>query len=225
MRKYEPPPKLLPGDAERGYHLFPGYTNVENLRHYPTLFAPGELVLISEKIDGTNTRVGVVEGQYMAGSHHVRRKEPEDWSTSTYWKPLMIPGVRRMLDDLSLRHRQVVLFGETYGPGVRPNQYGQKEHCFAAFDLLLDGRYASADMFYDLCRLYVVPTAPYLGTVPYDLSTVRCLAEYPSALGGRREGVVVRPLTERNTPEVGRLILKFVSDSYMLDRKEDFTDV
>ncbi len=40
-----------------------------------------------------------------------------------------------------------------------------------------------------------------------------------------REGVVVRPQSERHDPRMGRVILKYVSDSYLFGTKSDYTDV
>jgi hypothetical protein len=40
-----------------------------------------------------------------------------------------------------------------------------------------------------------------------------------------REGVVVKPARERTDPKVGRVILKYVSDTYLFGDKTDFTDV
>ena len=36
-----------------------------------------------------------------------------------------------------------------------------------------------------------------------------------------REGLVVRPLQERTDPKIGRVLLKYVSDSYLFGEKTD----
>jgi hypothetical protein len=63
--------------------------DVENLRHFPDAFALGEPVILSEKVHGTSGRIGMVEGEWMAGSMGLRRKRPADdaMSLSTYWFP------------------------------------------------------------------------------------------------------------------------------------------
>ncbi len=40
-----------------------------------------------------------------------------------------------------------------------------------------------------------------------------------------REGLVVRAQSERIHPKVGRVILKYVSDTYLFGEKTDYTDV
>ena len=72
ITKYIPPIKTSAGDAEASHSLFVEYTDVENLRNFPTVFTEGEEVSVSEKIHGTSCRLGLVEGEWMAGSMSVR---------------------------------------------------------------------------------------------------------------------------------------------------------
>ena len=60
--KFRPPVRFSAGDAEPNHPLFQRYTDIENLRNFPGVFAPGEEVVVSEKIHGTNARIGWVEG-------------------------------------------------------------------------------------------------------------------------------------------------------------------
>ncbi len=224
--RYEPPVRVQAGDVEPDHPLFVKYTDIENLRNSPDAFSSGEVVWVSEKVDGTNCRVGVVEGEFMAGSHRWRRKASADWATSTYWFPLSLEPVKNLLLSLAKSHQQVILFGEVYGKGVQTLDYGQKGQAFAAFDLLVDGRYGDVGEFQGLCERFGVPTVPIMGTMPYTLNNVRTAASGRAFSGNHvKEGVVVKPLTERTDPRFGRLILKYKSDEYLLGQKEDFKDV
>lgn len=229
--KYEPPPKVMPGDSVAGHPLFPAYTEVENLRSFPDVFVPGEPVAISEKIDGTNVRLGIVEGQRMAGSRKLRRAEPEDYKGNTYWFPWTLPEVAKLLAKCAENHTSVVLYGEVYGRGIQKLHYGQKGVAFAAFDLLLDGQFVGIDEFLLLTRAHGVATVPYfdVGQTMYSLDMVRAYASGKATIGGDhiREGVVVKPVEERTDPKLGRVILKYVSDEYLLKKKDkdDFTDM
>jgi tRNA-binding EMAP/Myf-like protein len=124
---------------------FPKYTEVENLRHYNTVLEPGEEVVVTEKIHGTSSRVAVIDGVEMAGSHNFRKLRPkpigENWwgcvkvalgfyepygpelKLSTYWYPFTLPTVRNMLHDLSAHGDDVILYGEIYGK-VQELKYG-----------------------------------------------------------------------------------------------------
>lgn len=222
ITKYLPPLKPSAGDAAEPHPLFVSYTDVENLRNFPAVFADGEEVVATEKVHGTNCRVGLIEGELMAGSMEVRRQRPADeqaLASNTYWHPLTLPGVRDLLDDLGRTSRQVILFGEVYGSKVQNLAYGRKGRFgFAAFDLLADGRYLDVDAFADACGRHGVPTAPVVYRGPYALDRVRAVSGGGTVLGDGehiREGVVVRPVRERTDPKVGRAILKYLSDEYL----------
>jgi RNA ligase (TIGR02306 family) len=224
--KYEPPVKFTAGDAESPHPLFMGYTSIENMRHFPGVFQPWEFVVVTEKVHGTNCRVGMVGGVLMGGSHQIRRKEPENCATSMYWFPLSLEPVQNLVSALGALHSQVILYGEVYGMGVQSYDYGQSGKAFAAFDLMIDGKYVDHDVFLDHCRKFGVPTVPELGRIPFDLAEVKLFSRGKAFSGKHiREGVVVKPLMERTDPKVGRVILKFISDDYMLGCKEDFSDV
>lgn len=84
ITKYEPPLESVEGDAERPHVRFYGYTSIENFGNYPNAIPIGDEVVMTEKIHGKNSRIGLVldvneEGNsfwnWMAGSHGVRRKE------------------------------------------------------------------------------------------------------------------------------------------------------
>jgi RNA ligase (TIGR02306 family) len=231
-QKYEPPLRASAGDAEQEHPLFVAYTEVENMRNFPTVFVAGESVLLSEKLHGTNARVGCIEGELMAGSMRLRRKRPADeqLAASTYWFPFTIQAVRRLIEDLGRAHRQVIVFGEVFGRRIQSFHYGLHESIdFRAFDLLLDGRYVDWPDFLALCARYGVRTVPVLATLSFDLDEIRRSSEGQTQVMAEhahmREGVVVRPLRERTDPRIGRVILKYISDSYLFGEKSDYTEI
>ncbi|HEU5383980.1 MAG TPA: RNA ligase (ATP) [Ktedonobacteraceae bacterium] len=231
-RKYEPPVRVTAGDAETDHPLFVTYTEIENMRNFPTILEAGERVIVSEKIHGTCTRVGCIEGELMAGSKQVRRKRPPEdrFVGSTYWFPFSLEAVRKLIEDLASKHSQVILFGEVYGSKIQSFHYGCMGTLgFRAFDLLLDGHYMDWPDFLELCTQYNVEAVPALATLPFSLDEVKRYSEGKTQLMAQdahiREGVVVRPVRERHDPRVGRVILKYVSDTYLFGEKSDYTDV
>ena len=230
VEKYYPPVRTTAGDAEADHPLFVKYTEIENLRNYPDVFLPDEYVIITEKLDGTNCRVGVIEGQAMAGSHRLRRKHPatpEAMSANTYWFPWTLPSVLGLLNDLAREHQQVILFGEVYGPGIQKNPIKVKQLSFRAFDLLVDDRYLDYPKFLETCAQYEISVVPVLSSCGYSLEQVRSLASGATYTGqGKREGVVVHPVAERVDPRIGRVALKYINDEVLLDlQREDTTDI
>lgn len=228
--KYFPPVKLTAGDAEANHPLFERYTDIENLRHFPDVLQAGEEVLVTEKIHGTNVRLGMIEGVMLAGSHGLQRRRPapEAMASHTYWFPTTLEPVTALLAALQKHYRQVILFGEVYGSGIQKLDYGQKAGLgFVAFDLYAEGKYLDYDTFQALCQTHGVATVPALGRGPYTLQRVQELSGGPTTLPGRhiREGVVVRPTRERYDARIGRVILKYLNDDYLLNAKLADADV
>lgn len=219
ITKYQPPMKFSAGDSEAEHPAFAQYTDVENMRHFPEVFAAGETVVVSEKIHGTNSRIALVRNDdgtltELAGSRTMQRTCTEN---SVYWFPWSVPGVRETMYSLATESvSSVILFGEVYGK-VQSMRYGKPNGlAFAAFDVQVNGRYWSHPAFESVCA--EIPRVPVLATVPYELATVAKLAKGRSLIEGAdhiREGVVVRPMAERYDPKTGRVILKYVSDDYL----------
>lgn len=66
VTKWEPPLNLNVQNAERPDPLFDRYTDIENLRNYPNIIQPGELVVMTEKIHGcvnSKTKILMANGE------------------------------------------------------------------------------------------------------------------------------------------------------------------
>ncbi len=233
-----------PGDASapRHNHLalpedphFHRYTSIQQFWRYPDVFKMDEEVVITEKIHGTNSRVGVIledgDWVYAAGSHKVRWDKCQQ--SRRYWKPLEHEGVLNLLADLCVDQHNVIIFGEIYGNKVQDLNYGTNgDEGYAVFDISVNGFYLDWNTLIDLCVCYEIQAVPMLFRGPYHMIGDR-LEEYATGLTSvctpkvgfkGREGIVIRPAVERYTGKVGgsrspsRAILKFISADY-LDRK------
>jgi RNA ligase (TIGR02306 family) len=238
--KYMPPVRTSAGDSEPNHPRFDRYTDIENLRSYTAVFEPGEEVVVTEKIHGTNCRVGFVampvDGQRtmtrMAGSKGMQRKQPEPAAVAgnTYWFPHSLPSVQSLLQELfDTGHDRAILFGEVFGAGIQAYSYGQAGPAFRAFDLLRGQGFVGHDEFVVLCAKHGVPVVPLVFRGPFSLPEIKKLSEGDSLVGGKhgREGVVVKPVHERTDAEIGRVILKYVGDQYLFGKaaEQDTTDL
>jgi RNA ligase (TIGR02306 family) len=139
--------------------------------------------------------------------------------------------VRNLLDELRQTHPVAILYGEIYGSRVQSLHYGRRDGLgFAAFDVLVGEHYLDYDDFAALCARHGVTTVPLLERGPFSLERVAELSRGQTALPDQhiREGVVVRPVAERFDPQIGRVILKYLSDDYLLNDKlaaSDATDL
>ena len=121
----------------------------------------------------------------------------------------------------------MILFGEVYGSKVQNLAYGKVgAFGFVAFDARADGRYLDPQEFETLCARHDVPAAPVVYRGPYSLAAVKAVSDGPTTLGAGhiREGVVVRPERGRNDPKLGRLVLKYIGDEYLLAKGITDTD-
>lgn len=221
--KWEPPFKETQADVERDIPTFHKYTDIENIKNYPDVIQAGEKVYFTEKIHGTNCRLGyvrepaAVELSFTAGSHNTRRKEG-----GLYWKPFeWCPKLKEMLEYVSKKKggANVVIFGEIYGAGVQDMAYGHNgTKGFRAFDIAVDGTYMGYLELDSTLVKFEIPMVPKLWTGPFSMEKVEELTDGKSVCddgGPIREGVVVCPLRERDDPNIGRVILKSISVDYL----------
>jgi len=88
---------------------------------------------------------------------------------------------------------------------------------FAAFDLLDGDRWLSHAEAREVGR--ELPWVPVVAEgAPFDPERLREMAKGASLLpraGQLREGIVAKPVVERTHPEIGRVMLKVVSNAYL----------
>ncbi|TJZ51069.1 RNA ligase (ATP) [Streptomyces piniterrae] len=231
--KWVPPvPVSMSGDVEAAPDLLP-WIDIENLKRYPEIFTGGEPVTVTEKVHGTaccltysaeDERVQVTS----KGLGAQRLALVED-AKNLYWRAVRGHGVARVAAEIAgeLGASRVGVYGEVFGDGVQDLGYGadsrRGDPAYAVFDVAVEVgglvRWLAPEELTKVLdgRLPVVPT---LFSGPYDARQVMELAEGRETLSGRavhlREGVVVRPLSDRYSSAVGgRAIAKVVSGAYL----------
>lgn len=174
----------------------------------------------------------------LAQKHLAKVTPLKSWTTegNLYWRvadAYHLSTVLMNLSDEFPNAKFIALYGEVYGAGVQDLHYGadgrSEKPGFAAFDLRVG--YDTGDKWmsvHDFAHLsyYEVPLVSVLYQGPYARHIVEELAVGPETISGEqthiREGVVVRPLVERDSAVLkGRAIGKFVSEDYLLRGKND----
>ena len=231
ITKYIPPITPHSGDQERDHPLFLNYQRVENWRNYPDIFTVDDMVYLTEKVHGTNSKIGLSredDGSLLAliGSHNTRKKiipadatAEEQKKLSLYQYPLS--QVEPMLYGLLEKHtaRIVIVYGEIFGR-VQDLRYGRdNELAYCVFDIYVDGKFMDWEDVENWCREYKVATVPVIYAGPFSEAVMKSAANQntllmPPAKAHMSEGVVIRPQKEARHPEIGRKILKFKSDAY-----------
>lgn len=216
--KYEPPEEtaLVRGeDAPAPPGIAPTYTDIESLRRYRHLLTEGEIVVATEKIHGANMRATLRDGVLHVGSR-------TRWKRLDARHPWKVAADSCGLADMLARLPPgMVVYGEAYGQ-VQDLRYGTRpgEVRFRAFDLFDPdaGRYVDYSEAEGRLLAAGFDLAPvvYSGPLYFDQLEARAEGDSIVAPGQLSEGLVVRPVRERWSDEIGRVILKLHSQRYLL---------
>ncbi len=223
---------------------FRKYTSIENAKNHPGVFTDGETVVVTEKIHGTNFRAGYApfhadtlwkkikqlvglapKWEFVYGSHNVQL-QTKLLAKTHYPSNVYAEAVEKYRLRDVLQPGEIV-YGEVYGDGVQKGYtYGcaAGERKLALFDVMVDGKYLDPYAFEKWAQARGIPRVPVLQRGPFDLRVARGLTVGSSVLAPCqkvREGVVVKPLHETTT-HIGRKMLKFISDEYLLRDQTDF---
>jgi RNA ligase (TIGR02306 family) len=242
ITKWEPPvPAQLAGEVEPSRaHFFRTYQDIENIKRYPHILIPGERIIGTEKIhgacgifglvrrNGSATIEPVVSSKGLAGKGLVIKESPHN----TYWKAAKEFRIFEALLDYLDRndYDQCILYGEIVG--VQDLMYGlpKGKLSFRAFDLYVpskraetiitplnaEGRFLDHEEFTRFTIAHNVPAVPVLYQGAYTPEVVERVTSGKSTLADHiREGVVVKTMPTRYSPEIGRVVLKSVSPEYL----------
>lgn len=224
--KYQPP-ENFGSDSMRQPGAFHTYTTIQHYYRYGNSIPVGMPVRITEKIHGTNSRLGLVKDdgyEFMCGTHHRRVMGESKGRVSLYWTPLT-DDLRDMLEFISRQQDDVIVFGEIYGNKVQPMDYGcPKGKGFRVFDISVNGEYIDWCDVTTYCDMFGIETVPVLYGGPFSPELVEQFSNGPTTLAEPeqikcgfkgREGIVITPLKEQYSDVLGgRLILKAVSPDY-----------
>lgn len=172
--------------------------------------------------------------------------EPEDktyYQMNVYWQAAIDVAAENRLNYLLDRTgaEYVIVFGEIFGSGVQDLAYGMEagKREFRVFDIILDGEYVDIDRQRELLTFNritftstdtegykidtepreVLPPVPVLYRGPFSDAVVQEHTSGNTTIGATkqiREGIVIRPVKERYSGRLGRVILKSVSADYLL---------
>ena len=228
LEKYEPPiPVTMQGDVEPAHGATLHY-DIEDIKKFPDALRPGERVVFTEKLHGTWCCLGwhpdygpIVTSKGLSDKGLVLKLNPanRDNLYVSAWRDHEV-AFKRARAKLAPEGGPIYVLGEVFGRGVQDLHYGQRNPTFAAFDAYLGtprrGCYLSPAAFASSIGKHF-RLAPVVYKGPFGEEALKAHTEGPTALPGRhlREGVVVRPVAERESPELGRVVLKSVSGDYL----------
>lgn len=203
-------------------------SEIPNIEHIDLAEFESVEVLITEKLDGTSTRVGFQNGQAWCGGHrHIltigdkHQYDGFDWGFYVQ---------ERKLDTISAEVAKqcgadFAMYGEFCGPKIQANPYKLEALDFFVFDMRTTGYWLGWDEVCEICKKYDISTVPveYRGK-ELKRSKLEELFKAPSKLNPempQREGIVVKAIDERKRYKDGkRMIFKYRAVSERKPKKQ-----
>lgn len=216
------------GDAETPHESFHKYTDIENVKNFGNILSIGEPVHISEKLHGTSARFGLVEDKLMIGSRNLQLKV--DVERKSIWHHVFEKEkIQEKLLALksAFNAKDVAIYGEIVGPKIQDLKYGQTEPTLFVYDIVVDHKFLLPQALAGVCQTIGLKSVPELKVGPLTEE------DFKMRLGNSvlddshiREGIVIKPLEPRWDQALGRVILKVISEDYLMRKgAKDVSDV
>ncbi len=238
ITKYEPPvPVGMAGEVVAIFGHTASY-DFESIQSVPDLFEPGEEVVATEKLHGTNCQIGYVpgldndelffDGNLYVGSKGMSAKGLVMKNNAANDFNVYVRTLRGLIEDgfgtkikaLSDARGGVIVrvFGEVYGKGVQDLAYGTTAPQFAVFDIQVNGEYVPFEERVALAEVLGLPVVPVLYEGPYDLAAMEPFRDGKDTISGTnvREGIVIVARSGGRHVNHGRKIGKWISPAYLL---------
>lgn len=243
ITKWEPPiPVHMAGEVFNAHGKTLKY-DIENIKKYPDVFEHGEEVVATEKIHGTwacfgyHPAVGIIiTSKGLSASGLAFKLDTVRNDNNLYVKTFraqtdadctIIGRAKRVFGD----EEPFYILGEIYGTNVQDLSYGATIPDFRVFDIFVGspntGRFLDYASLVGTCTAINARRVPDLGRFAFTKSRILDLTSGRETVSGTeanlREGIVIKPVRERRHDELGRVILKSVSEAY-LTRKGKTTE-
>ena len=226
--------------------------DIENSKKYPNVFQEGEDVFVTEKIHGTFCGIGYIPGlnhpdlfdngdlfvfSKGLGAQGLVFKNNEKNKDNIYVQQLKkfqdseeYQKLKKAIFEAADQINGVFFLGEIFGP-VQDLKYGLTSPDFRLFDFAFKGKegpwWAPPARIKELCKSYNFKPVDVLYQGPYSKQKMDELAAGMTITGNGTnilEGIVIKPAENRRDDEIGRVILKHISEAYLLRKDTNATE-
>ena len=230
VTKYLPPvPARFGGTHHGGPHL--SY-NISNIQSFPDVFADGEPVVMTEKLHGTwcgilsDPQWGLLVSSKGQASKGRWFKTDADENAENLYVRAWRDHAHKVQSLADRTGGKAAVLGEIHGGGVQDLGYGIRPGTpgFRVFDISVGNDWLPPDDMVAVCADYELQPVPRVWDGPWSQQACEAAISGETLLDAEhiREGVVIRPLTERRDDRIredggrlGRVILKAVSPNYL----------
>lgn len=178
---------------------------------------------ITTKMDGSSHSVMIDENDVIHCTSHNRELKDDD--TSAFWRLIKKLGVPEKLKEFKCAKnaKTISVQGELCGPGIQKNRLKLTEPHWFVFTVNIDGArldLSGLDMCANAIGAETVPVEELgvnLKAQYHDTNGIleRAKGQYPN--GGPKEGIVIRPITPKESPTLGTwLSIKAINNEYLL---------
>lgn len=241
-----PIPAYMAGDIYNAGQRFTVPYDIENFKWFPDTIADGEEVVFTEKLHGTFCGVGILpvsdrdeshyKGEFVVfskgyGAKGQAFKESDTNEGNVYFRGLKSAGVfdalRSLRDEMDDEHgfpHPLFILGEVFGGNIQDAGWYSKDVKFRLFDVVAgyrgDQHFFGFEGKQRVANALGIDMVPILYRGPFSKALMMQYTSGKETVSGQelniREGIVVTPVVERRTEELGRVILKSVSEDYLL---------
>ena len=228
--------------------------DIQSVKRYPDVLKGGEEVVMTEKLHGTWCCFGKHGSDYIVTSKGLSDRGlaftlDADNEKNLYVRYFLKQGGKEILDMLVYitGRDKVYILGEIFGP-VQDLKYGMQKATFRIFDIYVgdpNGRGTGGCFYFNPKTLLAMISDINILNAQVGIKTVaeivpilyhgpfsrKVMEEYTNGMetvsGNQehiREGIVINPIVERSDPELGRVVLKSVSEDYLLRKNKDATE-
>jgi RNA ligase (TIGR02306 family) len=173
----------------------------------------------------------LIDGRFIAASKGLGGKglvfkDNEKNERNVYLKTAKDLELFKLVGELADRYDTIVtIAGEIFGGGIQDLGYSFKEAQFRLFDVAIgkersEKRFLNHEDVEAICNEFGVERVPLLYVGKFTQEVLNTYTNGLETVSGEeahiREGVVVKPLIERYENGLGRVMLKSISEAYLL---------
>ena len=181
---------------------------------------------ISTKMDGSSHSISLDPNGFHVTGHNYEYKDDD---SSSFYKLIKERDIRSKLENYCKDHNISIMTiqGEFCAPGIQKNRLKLKKPEWYVFTVRIEGNRVGLEKMLEVCKeldLLSVPIEEVNQDLPSKYPTVEDLlaradGEYPN--GGKKEGIVIRPVEPIYCPRINALLsMKVVNNKYLLKNEE-----
>jgi RNA ligase (TIGR02306 family) len=173
----------------------------------------------------------LIDGRFIAaskglGAKGLAFKDNDKNRENVYIKTAKELDLFKLVGELADKYNTIVtIAGEIFGGGIQDLGYSFSKPQFRLFDVAIgneriEKRFLNHEDVENICKEFNIERVPLLYVGKFSQEVLDIYTNGKETVSGKethiREGVVVKPLVERYEQGLGRVMLKSISDAYLL---------